>query len=198
MATDLEFEYTQKDNTITNTLPAMFAGLNTTVASQLNKDGLKANQNLPQILAIAAEYVVTTELAVSTGAQLYFLGDADMEGYEDYYGTGYEVSIGATYKVIEPLKIGAAVMYTDQGAKDSLLESSSQLLTVSGNPVLNSIFFGLGATYTVIPNLDITLSGGWVHYLPEEADVVMSAGNTMKVEYSKEIYNIALGASYKI
>ncbi len=198
METDLEFEYTQKDNTITNTLPAMFAGLNTTVASQLNKDGLKANQNLPQILAIAAEYVVTPELAVSTGAQLYFLGDADMEGYEDYYGTGYEVSIGATYKVIEPLKIGAAVMYTDQGAKDSLLESSSQLLTVSGNPVLNSIFFGLGATYTVIPNLDITLSGGWVHYLPEEADVVMSAGNTMKVEYSKEVYNIALGASYKI
>jgi len=199
METDLEFEYSQKKNYVTtNNATLNGLGVPTGVAAQLNKDGLKANQNLPQILALAAEYVVTPELTVSTGGQIYFLGDADMEGYEDYYGTGYEVSLGATYKVMEPLKIGGAVMYTDQGAKDSLLESSSQLLTVSGNPVLNSIFFGLGATYTVIPNLDITLAGGWVHYLPEEADVVMSAGNTIKVKYSKEVYNIALGASYKI
>jgi len=142
--------------------------------------------------------VVTPELTVSAGGQIYFIGDADMEGYEDYFGTGWEVALGATYKVMEPLKIGASIMYTDQGAKDSLLESSSQLLTVSGNPVLNSIFFGLGGTYTVIPNLDLTLALGWVHYLPKDADIVLSSGNTLKVEYKKDVYNMAIGASYKI
>jgi len=196
--TNLEFDYTQKDNTVTSANLTVTGGVIPGLKTQLNKDGQKANQNLPQILAVAAEYIATPELVVSTGAQIYFLSKADMEGNEDFYGTGYEVSLGAVYKVMEPLKIGASIMYTEQGAKDSLLESSSQLLTVSGNPVLNSIFFGLGATYTVIPNLDITLAGGWVHYLPEEADVVLSTGNTMKVEYSKEVYNIALGASYKI
>ena len=196
METKLEFDYTQKDNTISNSLgSATLSGL---VASQLSKDGVKANQNLPQILAFAAEYVVTPELAVSAGTQIYFVGDADMEGYEDYFGTAYEVSLGATYKVMDALKVGGAFMYTSQGAKDDLNTTSGNLNTVSGNPVLDSIFIGLGATYTVIPNLDITLAGGWVHYLPEDADIVLSSGNTLKVEYKKEVYNIALGASYKI
>jgi len=199
METKLEFEYTQKKNYVTtNNATLNGLGVPTGVAAQLTKDGLKANQNLPQILALAAEYVATPELTVSAGGQIYFVGDADMEGYEDYFGTGYEVSLGAIYKVMDALKVGGAFMYTSQGAKDDLNTTSGNLNTVSGNPVLDSIFIGLGATYTVIPNLDITLAAGWVHYLPEDADVVISSGNTVKVEYSKEIYNIALGASYKI
>jgi len=197
METDLEFKYEQKKNNVTASNVA-FAAVAKGVTAQLNKDGLKANQNLPQILAVAAEYIATPELVVSTGAQIYFLSKADMEGNEDFYGTGYEVSLGAVYKVMDALKVGGAFMYTSQGAKDELYTDKDQLNTVSGNPVLDSIFIGLGATYTVIPNLDLTLAVGWVHYLPEEADVVLSPGNTMKVEYSKEVYNIALGASYKI
>jgi len=203
METKLEFEYDQKSNDViaSCSTPAFAPTIQSQVAdglaTQLNMDKKKANSNLPQIIAIGVEYVVTPELVVSTGAQIYFVGDADMEGYEDNFGTGYEVSLAATYKVMEPLKVGFAVMYTDQGAKDELLESTDNINTVSGNPVLNSIFVGLGATYTVIPNLDLTLAGGWVHYLPEEVDVPLAAG-TMEVKYSKEVYNIALGASYKI
>ena len=65
----------------------------------------------------------------------------------------------------------------------------------SSNPVLDSWFFGLGATYTVIPNLDITLAGSWVHYLPKSADVTM-ANET--VSYKKDIYTIALGVGFKM
>jgi long-subunit fatty acid transport protein len=53
---------------------------------------------------------------------------------------------------------------------------------------------GLGATYTVIPNLDLTLALSWVHYLPE--DVKTTAG--LDINYKKDIYNIALGASYRM
>ena len=201
METNLEFEYEQKKNSV-SVSNAAFTAVGTQVAALLNKDNDKLNQNLPQILGIGAEYVVTPELAVNAGATIYFIGDADMEGYEDYFGTGYEVSVGASYKVMEPLKVAGSIMYTSQGAKDDLLESyttsGEPLNTVSANPVLDSIFFGLGATYLVMPNLDVTLAVGWVHYLPEETKTVMSAGNTISADYSKEVYNIALGVGYKM
>jgi len=196
METKLEFEYEQKKNTVTNSLanPLLNAG----VATMLNKDGVKANQNLPQILSLGAEYLVMPELTVGLTGTIYWINKADMEGYEDYFNTGYEVALGATYKVMNELKVGGSVMYTSQSAKDELLTDKSQLITVSGNPVLDSWFFGVGASYTVIPNLDLTLALSWVHYVPEDADVTLATGVVESVSYKKDIYNIALGASYKM
>jgi len=193
METDLEFEYTQKDKTSTNTLSN--ATLKSTVESLLpDYTDVKANQNLPQILSLGAEYVVMPELTVGVTGTMYFMSKADLGGYEEAYGTGYEVALGATYKVMEPLKIAASVMYTDQAVKAEYLEDDTELLTTSANPILNSIFMGFGATYTVIPNLDLTCAVSWVHYLPE--DVTTDAG--LEINYKKEVYNIAIGASYKM
>lgn len=193
METKLEFEYTQDEKSSTNSLNN--ATLAAGVAAQLpDYDGLKANQNLPQILSLGAEYLVMPELTVGLTGTIYWMNKADMEGYEDYFNTGYEVALGATYKVMEPLKVGASVMYTDQAVKKEYLESEDDLLTTSANPILNSIFMGLGATYTVIPNLDLTVALSWVHYLPE--DVKTASG--LDISYKKDVYNIALGASYRM
>jgi len=219
METELEMEYKDK----TQSVVVSNAGLNTVLqnglTNQLSKDGLKDKQNLPQILSIGVEYAINPELTVGLSSNIYFIGDAKYEmtsnttssttgaktgtstvDYADYFDTGWEVALGATYKVMEPLKVSASVMYTDQGAKDEINESTSTLNTVSANPVLDSWFFGLGATYTVIPNLDLSIAASWVHYLPEEADVPLNATGTVieKVSYKKDIYNIALGASYKM
>jgi len=221
METELEMEYKDKTQSVVAT--TAIGGLNTVLqnglTNQLSKDGLKDKQNLPQILSIGAEYNVIPELTIGLTGTAFFIGDAKYEmttntvssttgaktgtstvDYADYFDTGWEVALGATYKVMEPLKVSASVMYTDQGAKDEINESTSTLNTVSANPVLNSIFVGLGATYTVIPNLDLTFAASWVHYLPEEADVALNATGTVieKVSYKKDVYNIALGASYKI
>jgi long-chain fatty acid transport protein len=200
METKLEFEYEQKKNTVTNSLAnsLLNAGVNAGVATMLNKDGVKANQNLPQILSLGAEYLVMPELTVGLTGTIYWMNKADMEGYEDYFNTGYEVALGATYKVMNELKVGGSVMYTSQSAKDELLTDKSQLITVSGNPVLDSWFFGVGASYTVIPNLDLTLALSWVHYVPEDADVTLATGVVESVSYKKDVYNIALGASYRM
>jgi len=205
METDLEFKYEQKKNNVnvTSSNPTLQGALNsgglpTAVAALLNKDGAKANQNLPQILSLGAEYLVMPELTVGLTGTIYWINKADMEGYEDYFDTGYEVAVGATYQVMNELKVGASVMYTSQSAKDELLTDKSQLITVSGNPVLDSWFFGVGASYTVIPNLDLTLALSWVHYVPEDADVTLATGVVESVSYKKDIYNIALGASYKM
>jgi len=199
METDLEFKYKQKtlnsENTLGSVSALLSAGVKATVESQLpDYEGVKANQNLPQILSFGAEYVVMPELAVSAGSNIYFMSKADMEDTEKMFGTGWEVSLGAVYKVIEPLKVGATFTYTDQGVKEKFLKDDDELLTTTTSPILDSLMFGLGATYTVIPNLDLTVAGNWVHYLPEE--VTTDAG--LKVTTEKELYTIAIGVGYKI
>jgi len=170
-------------------------------------DGLKNRQDLPQILLLGAEYAVTPDLSVSVCSEIYFLSAANLGRVQgpgfagtnpdlnSYFGTGWEVGLGATYKVIDPLKIGGSVMYTDQGAKSSLATDSNAESYESANPVLNSWYFSIGATYTVIPNLDITLAGGWTYYLPKTATI---SGSSDQVSYSKNVYTLAIGVGYKI
>lgn len=194
METALEFEYTQKTNTVSTAEPVIaVGGLPVVLAGMLDKDGDKANRNLPQIISVGAEYVVIPELAVSVGSNVYLINKADMNGYEDYFGTAYELSLGAVYKVMEPLKVGGTFTYSNQAAKKELIESEDLFTVIdyTGNPVCDSLMFGLGATYTVMPNLDVTLAGNWVHYLPEKA-------YDGDVTYSKEVYTIAVGVAYKI
>ena len=89
-------------------------------------------------------------------------------------------------------------MYTNQGAKYKLYTDPLVINSVSTSPVLNSMFYGLGATYTLNPNFDLTCSGSWVHYLPESADVTLATGVVEKVHYEKEIINLAVGVSFKM
>ena len=169
-------------------------------------EGKKMRRDLPQIIMLGAQYSVTPELEVSITGQIYLVNKADMgqiggptaptsKDVNKYFGTGYETGFGAKYKVMDALKVGGAFLYTAQGAKDELYTDSNALIYVSSNPVLDSLMFCLGAQYTVMPNLDITLAGNWVHYLPKDATIASSG---MKVNYKKEVYTIAIGAGYKI
>ncbi len=219
--TALEFKYKQDSLSgggsggVTNSLVTGTSVLNASGIS----DGKKFNYNLPAVLSLGVEYAVTPELSVMSSGNIYFLSQADM-GYvggtttklNSLMGTGWEAGLGASYKVMPALKLGLGVLYTDQGVKDAYFENKDAFLNCSANPPLNSWTYGLGATYTVIENLDLTLSGSWTHYIPKNYDVQsalmgMSATGTATVvlsttdthgTYKKEVYNISLGASYKI
>ena len=193
METALKFKYDQKKLSGTaSTAAGMVLG-----ASGI-KDGAKFNNNLPAIASIGAEYKVTPEFAVMASSQIYFLSKADMNGTENYFDNGYEMGLGATYMVMPTLKVGLGYMYTIQGTKDEYFKKESTFLNCAGNPPLDSNSFSLGTTYTVIPNLDITLSGSWTHYVAKSYKFTSSTGATMAGEYNKDVYNIGLGAGYKI
>jgi len=208
--TTLQFKYDQDKNKVTASGPAGLAALypvlETGLQAQLDasdKDGDKLDNNLPAIFAMGIEYAVMPELTVSAGATWYFMSQStnDSIGAMDTaFDTGYELSLGATYKVMEPLKVGATFCYTNQAVKDAYMEDSttSNFLTTSASPVLDSLMFGLGATFTVMPGLDVTLAGNWVHYLPKSWDVDSASGSTLECSYEKEVYTIALGVGYKI
>jgi len=177
-------------------------------------DKYKYHYDLPQIIAFGLEYQVTEDFALMSSANIYRLSKANMgnaydtsdTAYEDmkpvneFFRTGYEVSIATTFRVVDFLKLGLGYIYTESGAREKYFNDSRTWLNCAGNPPLDSWTIGTGLTYTVIENMDITLAGSWTHYLPEHYNIVTPDGNAAGQwgSYHKEIYNIGIGAGYKI
>lgn len=196
METTLDFDYSINQASAVSSSaagPATAAavGLATNLAALVPAE---ATQNLPSILSVGLEYAFTPSLTVSMMTAIYFVGDMDYDGLEDYFDTGFEVALGVQYTVNERLSLGASCMYTDQGAKDSLYEASANLLSVSANPPLDSLNFSLGGRYEIIRNLHILLAGGYIYYFPHTATTVSG----LEVTYEKQIVNIYAGVSYRL
>lgn len=187
METPLEFEYD------VNKIDPFYSA----VLKLNGLDGLKVQENLPQVFSFAAEYQFTPEFTLSTGTNLYFLGAADLDGTEDYFGVGYELNLAAQYQLTKKLLVGGTFMYSEQSTKDSYFEEDNELMTLlaaSGNPPLDSLTFGTGAKYNIWKSLDLLLTGAYIHYLPVEAT---TDKYKLDVTYNKDIVEICLGASYK-
>ncbi|MCL2025540.1 MAG: porin [Leptospirales bacterium] len=200
--TALKFKYDEKrlnssNNTflLDNVIPALkAAGI---------EDGKKTRQDLPHVIGLGVNYELSDQLTLDLSGTLYLLSSANL-GYDDatetgkvnkYFGTGWEVGLGATYKVLDELKVGLGALYTESGAKKSYLNNANTVLNASANPSLDSITIGLGATYDVLENLDVTLAFMWAHYFPEKFSF---NGGAVSGKYAKDVYNIGYGVSYKL
>jgi long-chain fatty acid transport protein len=199
--TKLKFEYEQTDNVANNNAlnGATNTGASAQINSMFNMDGKKLNNNLPDILSLGVEYGITHRLAVSASGTFYDLSKADMNGFEEYCSNGWETSLGVTYKFSKSFKAGTGLTYTDIGVKESLPENLQLLKRYSLNPLLNSLMYGLGVTYTLWNDFDITLSGAYTYYFPENNNHIGTAyGANMDISYRKNIYAAALGVSCKL
>jgi len=218
--TGLKFKYKQKTFDISGGTTTQQTNLNTGATALLTNsgiaDGNTFNYDLPQILSLGVEYAVTPALSVMTSANFYFLGQSDMgkvynsednsvvQNQNKYFGTGYELAFGATFKVIPDLKIGAGFMYTKSGAKDSYFNNQYTSLIASANPPLDSWAIGCGATYNVMTNLDLTLSGLYTHYLPFNYTITSqglktpSAVSGASGTYKKDIIALGVGVGFKM
>ncbi|MCL2154903.1 MAG: outer membrane protein transport protein, partial [Leptospirales bacterium] len=186
-----------------------------------NYDGMKAKQNLPSILSLGGEYVVMPELTLGLAVTMFFAPEVNYINYKydpdptlspnnvtksvkktNGFGVGYEIALSGGYKILDELKVGLGLMYTKQGVKDSYLQDYNNLLATSTNPILDSIDIGLGATYTIIENLDVTLAFNWELFFGNslkvrdpEMDPAMYG--PYKFEYTKNIYGIYIGVGYR-
>jgi long-chain fatty acid transport protein len=220
--TKLEFKYkeeglsTSGGNAFQN--GALLNGAKSVLSRAGIADGNKFNYNLPQIISLGGEFTIIPALSVMSSANFYLLKYTDMgKVYDsskavgtnevgdlnDYFGIGYELSVGATYLVLPELKIGAGCMYTESGAKDSYFNNQYTKLVASGNPPLDSISISCGATYAINKNFEITLSALWTHYIPFDYSYAVqgtTAGAITDVSgtYKKDVYDIGLGASFKM
>jgi hypothetical protein len=157
-------------------------------------DGKKTNQNLPQLISFGAEYIFTPKLTLNAGTTVYFLHNADLDGLEDYFNTGFEVSVAGKYAFTNKFTLGGTCMYAYQGTKDSYYETSANLMAASANPPLDSVTVGLGAIYSVLKNVDLNLDLGCSYYLPKDATVA----NTYDVSYKKTNITVGVGVSCKL
>jgi long-chain fatty acid transport protein len=195
--TRLKFEY---DGAITSVNPYIKGTADTLFGAVGLADGAKFNLDLPHLIALGVNYDITKELTLSLSSNIYLLSLADLNGVEDDLGTGYEIGLGATYMIMENLKLGAGFLYTEAGAKDSYFENN--ILNASANPFLDSIAFGLGGTYYFDNGLDVTLSFLYCHYLPVDGK---KSGDLptplhafdMNNSYKKNFFEIGIGVGYK-
>lgn len=197
MSTKLEFEYDQDENNASNNFAE--PAVSNAAITMFNVDGVKRKYNLPDIFSLGAEYAVTNKLAVSAAGTIYNLSKADMDKFEEFCNTGWDISAGGTYKITKNLKAGTGFTYTDIGVKDSLKENLQQLKRYSLNPNMNSLMYGLGITCTIWKDFDVTLSGAYTHFFPENDKSISTAyGASLDINYRKSIYSTALGVSYKL
>jgi long-chain fatty acid transport protein len=197
--TRLRFEYDgsirSANNAIKTTADTLFGGIGL-------KDGNKFNSDLPHLIALGADYDATRELTLSLSGNIYLLSLANLNGVEDDLGTGYEIGFGATYMLMKNIKLGAGLLYTEVGAKDSYF--GNNILNASANPLLDSIAFGLGGTYYFDNGFDVTLSFLYCHYLPvdgkKSGDLPIPAPThvfDMDNTYKKDVIEVGIGVGYK-
>ena len=192
-----EFETVLYMDYSVSTSGLLAGSLQSALAAKGFSDGKKANSNMPAMLSLGAEYKVNSELTVLLGLNRYYLSKCESFG-DDEYNTGYDASIGATYRVMPELLVGCGFSYTGIGVEDKYYENSDNLLFASAMMPLDQLTFGVGGTYTVMPGLDVTLSFLWGHYLSDSWDVDLGTAGKLEVEYKKDVYDVAIGVSYKV
>jgi long-chain fatty acid transport protein len=199
--TSLEFKYDQKE--LGGTLETVAAGV---LGNAGIVDGKKFHQDLPAVIGLGAEYRINDQWTVDLSGTFYLLSKADLGDVYDngvkvakvneYFNTGWEVALGATYNVVKDLKIGAGVMYAEVGAKKEYLNDPRIAFNSSANPSVDSMSLGTGVTYTIRPNLDFTLSMLWNPSKHEDFSIDSGAFKVTG-KYSVDYYSIGYGVSYR-
>lgn len=196
--TDLEYKYNLDENSCTNSFPtAAQSTINSTVISDGEEvDGKKENRNLPRIHSIGMEYILNSLITFSASATVYFTGDSDMDGGEEYFDKGYDLAGGITFRPSKDVKICTGLMYTETGAKDSLYENIDNISSLSTDPLFDSIMCGMGLVYTAWPNVDFTFAAAYKYFFPVDATVSEPTYPlNMDIHYEKQEFMFGFGVS---
>jgi long-chain fatty acid transport protein len=198
--TALEFTYRRKELAVLGANPMLdvgaYGGISQILGASGITDGRKFYSNLPHILGAGIEYEVLPGLALDASANVYFLPYADLGGKEKYFTTGYDIGMGATLRILKPLKLGAGFSFTESGATDAYY--NKEVLNASANPPLDSISFGAGATYSFAFGLDLNLGMLYCHYLPAGYITLYPNGIVLKGDNKKDVFEIAVGVSFHL
>jgi len=159
-------------------------------------DGSKTVATLPQVIGLGIGYQILPELA--TQVSVNYALNKQVKEYKDGTVNAYDLGIGFEYKVMEGLKARLGYLYGKASEKDEANTEDSY--------GLDSHSFGLGATYTAMPGLDLTLGASYTYYASKKIDSTAAevAANVPtfnstpgKTELGKSTYDIAIGVTYK-
>lgn len=169
-----------------NTNPMIAGGIIDKITNNPNvkewTNGQKGKRNLPAMASIGASYAITEKTTLLTSGNYYFIKEAgDSFGAYDGYHNGYEVAFGIDHKLNEKWTLMGGYQYTNTGANKNTYKDTDY--------ALDADMFGLGVKYQYSPNLSLMATGATVLY--------HSATSVTNVTYSKHVYSMGLGATYK-
>ncbi|MGL6113437.1 MAG: OmpP1/FadL family transporter [Cetobacterium sp.] len=145
-------------------------------------DGARGKRNLPAMASLGTSYAITEKTTLLASGNYYFIKEAgDTFGAYDDYHNGYEVAVGIDHQLNEKWTLMTGYQYTNTGANKHTYKDTDY--------ALDADMFGLGAKYKYSENLDLMATGATVLY--------HSATSVTNVKYSKHVYSIGLGATYK-
>ncbi|MGL6154859.1 MAG: OmpP1/FadL family transporter [Cetobacterium sp.] len=145
-------------------------------------DGARGKRNLPAMASLGTSYAITEKTTLLASGNYYFIKEAgDTFGAYDNYHNGYEIAVGIDHQLNEKWTLMTGYQYTNTGANKHTYKDTDY--------ALDADMFGLGAKYKYSENLDLMATGATVLY--------HSATSVTNVKYSKHVYSIGLGATYK-
>ncbi len=122
---------------------------NADTAAIFYPDGEVTNADMPAMLGIGLSYRALPSLNIAFDYNMYFNEDADWDGKEADVENGSEIAVGVEFALSESLLLSGGYLMATAGAKDAYQSDLSYSL--------NSNTFGLGAKYTLNPQMAITL-----------------------------------------
>lgn len=172
--TDLDFTAKVYQDTV-NVLPTM---------------GIVSNQsitrNLPALLGVGISYKINDRLRLEGDVTYYFNEDADWSGAEANVDDGYDLGIALEYRFNEKLLGSVGFLHTKLGMEP--------LYMLPENPELDANTVGAGIAYAISEKLHTNISIGNSFY---EDDSFVSPLSGATIEYSKNVFFLALGLEYR-
>ena len=129
--------------------PLVLTNETTVDGSGLFPDGAESNADMPALLGIGLSYLVMPSLNIAVDYNMYFNEDVDWDGDEADVENGTEIAVGVEFALSESLLLSGGYLIATSGA----LEAYQTDLSYS----LNSNTIGLGAKYSLNPQLAVTL-----------------------------------------
>lgn len=158
-------------------------------------DGKEAKRDLPPVTGLGVSYKVTPEFRAEVDFTYYHNRVANWGETDDpnkageklsiaeSFKNGWESGIALEYAVSPQLKASIGYLYSINGYQEGNLSSLAW--------GLDSHTFAGGATFTAMPNLDITLGALYINY-------ISAKDKDQTTEFSQSKIGFGLGVDYRI
>ncbi len=162
-------------------------------------DGEKSESNFPALLGVGVEYRINAKIYTTMSLNYYFVRQADAgkdkpstdpdyrftEDYDDDYDNGWEIGIGAGYRLRDDLEVSTGYLHTDLGGNSQSHDDFE--------PSLDANTIGIGTKYSPRKDLDISFAIAATFY--NKGERLYSLGG--KETLNKRVYAIGFGLEYK-
>lgn len=203
--TEMEIENNTTKDFIVDYIPATFPDSYPTEGTAIGMfpDGQKTRSDIPALLSVGFDYMITEKFKVASGFHMYFdkaanygkkLDGVYVDNDKVIDRNSTEFALGLEYKINPKMLLSIGYLHTETG----VTEDYQTDLSYSNHS--NTI--GLGGMYKITPNIDLNVGLGYTTYI--EARKIYAATDALGMTYTTtETYDkdnlfLSFGLDFKL